>query len=243
MKSYLIRLDDACPFMDSRKWQRVETILDKYDIKPLVGIIPKNRDPKTMIMPEDDGFWEKARGWQSKGWTIALHGFDHVYVTKEGGINALWKRSEFAGLSLEVQKEKIEKGLEILKKEGLKPKCFFAPSHTFDENTLQALVETSDIRVVSDTYTSKPYKYDDQIMIVPCQMGSFRDIPLSGYWTACYHPNEMNEKDFVSLEAFIANHKKHFLSFDDIPLYQVKPLSFFDNLLQKSYFLMRRLRG
>ena len=31
MKSrYLIRLDDACPMMDSEKWLRIEILLDKY---------------------------------------------------------------------------------------------------------------------------------------------------------------------------------------------------------------------
>ena len=50
---YLIRLDDACPYMDRVKWQRMENILDKYGVKPLVGIIPANADLKTMIDPDD----------------------------------------------------------------------------------------------------------------------------------------------------------------------------------------------
>jgi len=50
---YLVRLDDACPYLDKKKWQRMEDILDKYGVKPLVGIIPANADPKTMIESED----------------------------------------------------------------------------------------------------------------------------------------------------------------------------------------------
>ena len=139
MKKYLIRLDDACPTMDIARWQRMESILDKYGIRPMVGIIPANADSKQMIDKEDDLFWEKAFAWQSKGWAIALHGYDHCYISSDAGINPLWNRSEFAGISLQQQKQKISDGVTILKSHGLNPKYFFAPSHTFDENTLQAL--------------------------------------------------------------------------------------------------------
>jgi len=57
-----------------------------------------------------------------------------------------------------VQKQKIRDGYAILKEYGLTPKYFFAPSHTFDENTLVALKECSDIRIISDTIATKPYK-------------------------------------------------------------------------------------
>lgn len=110
MVSYLIRLDDACPYMDRAKWQRMEDVLDRYGVKPLVGIIPANADPKTMIEREDPRFWEKAHSWEKKGWEIALHGNDHVCISNGGmkGLNPFWKRSEFAGLPLEQQREKIK---------------------------------------------------------------------------------------------------------------------------------------
>ena len=41
---YLIRLDDACPTMDVVKWDKIEKMLDKYHIKPMVGIVPANND-------------------------------------------------------------------------------------------------------------------------------------------------------------------------------------------------------
>ena len=46
---YLIRLDDACPTMDSVKWEKMLNILDRYEVKPMVGIIPHNEDPKLHI--------------------------------------------------------------------------------------------------------------------------------------------------------------------------------------------------
>src|ERR1035437_7188658 len=131
---YLIRIDDACPTMDKRKWDRIEEILDKYRIKPMVGIVPNNQDIDLFVNEYDEFFWEKARTWQKKDWTIALHGYDHVYLTNKGGINPVHNRSEFAGLSLRKQEEKIEKGISILNEHNLHANYFFAPSHTFDEN-------------------------------------------------------------------------------------------------------------
>ena len=54
---YLIRLDDACPTMNRRKWQRIEDILDRYGVKPMVGVIPANADPKQIIDEPDRHFW------------------------------------------------------------------------------------------------------------------------------------------------------------------------------------------
>ena len=109
MNKYLIRLDDACPTMDAAKWQRMEDMLDRYGVRPMVGVIPANCDPKQKIDLEDANFWSKVKSWGvNKGWTIALHGYDHCYISEEGlkGLNPLWARSEFAGVSLEKQKEK-----------------------------------------------------------------------------------------------------------------------------------------
>ena len=43
---YYIRLDDACEKMDVKNWARMEEILDRHRIAPLVGIIPHCEDPK-----------------------------------------------------------------------------------------------------------------------------------------------------------------------------------------------------
>ena len=107
---YLVRLDDACPQMNKLKWQRIENILDKYGIKPMVGIIPHNEDPVTCVDIVDTDFKSKVLNWQKKGWAIALHGYNHVCTTATGGINPVHNRSEFAGLSLVEQREKISKG-------------------------------------------------------------------------------------------------------------------------------------
>lgn len=123
---YLIRLDDASEYMDVEKWNKVEKILDKYKIKPIVGIIPNNEDESlTKRYDLDKDFWIKAISWQSKKWTIAMHGYNHVYVTCNGGINPVQKRSEFAGLELEKQKEKMYLGIKKMEEMRIKANCFF----------------------------------------------------------------------------------------------------------------------
>lgn len=237
---YLVRLDDACPYMDREKWQRMEDILDRYGVKPLVGIIPANADPKTMIDPEDFNFWEKAKAWEQKGWSIALHGFDHVCVTESGGLNPVHKRSEFAGLSYGEQCQKIRNGYTLFKDKGFDVKWFFAPSHTFDENTLKALKECTPIRYISDMIATKPYLYKS-FTFVPCQMGVLRKMPLLGYWCACYHPNIMKDEEFVALESFLKKYSEDFILFDELP--QAGPKSVKDKLLSLAYYTLRRIKG
>lgn len=242
MVSYLIRLDDACPYMDRAKWQRMEDVLDRYGVKPLVGIIPANADPKTMIEREDPRFWEKAHSWEKKGWEIALHGNDHVCISNGGmkGLNPFWKRSEFAGLPLEQQREKIKNGFEILRQHGFVPKYFFAPSHTFDENTLEALQAETDIRIISDTIALKPYRHKDFVFI-PQFSGQCREMKMSGIFTFCFHPNTMKEEAFLQTERFLQEHKDEFISFNQLDLENLGGKDFFSRLLSWAYFTRRKL--
>ena len=242
MQYYLIRLDDACPTMKRDNWARMERLLDFYGVKPMVGIVPNNEDKKLMVAPEDPCFWKNTKNWQEKGWAIALHGYNHCYISKEAGINPMWHRSEFAGVALREQENKIKEGYAILKEQGLIPIYFFAPSHTFDENTLIALRNSSDIRVVSDTIGRYPYKKGD-MWFLPQITGHCVKMPFSGIYTFCYHPNTMNDKAFEVLEDFIKANKNCFISFDDInyTLYGEKKI--FDKLLSRLFFIYRDLRG
>lgn len=241
MKKYLIRLDDACPTMDASRWRRMEKLVDKYEVKPMVGIIPSNTDLKQMIDKEDIDFWQKALEWQNKGWAIALHGFDHCYISSEAGINPLWNRSEFAGVLLEAQKQKISAGIAILKKHGLEPKYFFAPSHTFDKNTLVALRECSNIRIISDTIATKPYKFEDFIFI-PQIGGHCMNMLLPGIYTFCFHPSIMNNADFEKLETFMKIHNSEFCDFKKLDLTRVNEKGLLDKFISWVYFTQRKIR-
>ena len=235
MSKYIMRLDDACEKRNIEHWNRIEKILDIYGIKPLVGIIPHCEDAMMDEYPIDIDFDARINSWEKKEWTIALHGYNHVYTTNEGGINPVNKRSEFAGESLQIQKEKIRKGVSTLRKKGINPKVFFAPSHTFDINTIIALKEESDIRVISDTIANDSYE-SHGMTFVPQQSGKVRALPFK-LVTFCYHPNMMTENDFNELEKFLNIHKDKFIPF---PLNEVsRRKNVADCLLEKLYFLRR----
>lgn len=235
MSKYILRLDDACEKMDIEKWDRMEQLLDKYGVKPLVGVIPHCDDPMMDDYPVDSNFWSKVNNWISKDWSIAMHGYNHVYSTDCGGINPINKRSEFAGEPLEVQKEKIRKGISIMREHGVNPKIFFAPSHTFDRNTLLALKAESDINIISDTIANDVY-YQDDFQFVPQQSGRVRKLPFKVV-TFCYHPNMMKENDFLILECFLEKNSDLFIEFPIGNNY--RKFSFYDYLIRKMYFLRR----
>lgn len=238
---YLIRLDDACPTMDASKWQRMEDILDTTGVRPLVGIIPCNQDPDLDIDEPDQYFWNKVHQWEQKDWAIALHGFDHVYISEEAGMNPLWKRSEFAGVPLDVQREKIRKGVAIMREHGITPKYFFAPAHTYDENTLEALRQESDIRIISDTIATKPYRYKDFVFI-PQVGGHCTEMKIPGIWTFCLHPSAMKEENFAATERFLKAHRSEFISFNDLDLEHVGKKNMLSHLLSWAYFIKRKLK-
>ncbi len=235
---YLIRLDDASDHMNTELWGRIEQILDEYGIRPLVGVIPLNRDPGLLKFPKDPGFWQKAVLWQEKGWRIALHGYDHVFCSKAGGMNPIHKNSEFAGVPLEIQREKIRSGLAILKDKGLNPTAFFAPAHTFDENTLEALRLESEIRIVSDTFANDTYCLHG-FTFIPQQAGRVRKLPFR-LSTVCLHPNYMKDQEFDELRAFFQTHAAEFLDPNTIGLTNRRP-GLLDHVCKAAYFLKRRL--
>lgn len=240
--SYFIRLDDASPYIDNNKWDRIISILEKHKIHSLIGVIPDNKDSLTIKESYYQSFWQKAKEWERYGHVIALHGYDHCYVSTNGGINPIHNRSEFAGIPIGIQKEKIKKGYHILLNNGLTPIVFYAPSHTFDENTIKALIEETPIRIISDTIALKSYKAYG-VTFIPQQIGQFKDIPISGNFTFCFHPNNMTDEDFAKFEQFIIKNRDKFYNYSElIAIATDRKRNIFETILQQSYYLMHKLR-
>ncbi len=235
MSKYIIRLDDASEKRNIDNWDRMENLLDNYDIKPLVGVVPNCKDSEMKKYSTDNEFWNKVDSWISKGYSIAMHGYEHLYTTECGGINPVNHRSEFAGETLEIQKKKIRNGVNIMRSHGIEPEIFFAPSHTFDENTITALKQESNIKIISDTVANKPYSMYG-MTFVPQQSGRARKLPFNTV-TFCYHPNDMKNNDFELLEEFIKKNKKYFISFPKNEVTRKKSL--LDKFLSKIYFAKR----
>lgn len=233
MAHYIMRLDDASDHMDIQKWSYMEELLDKYKIKPIVGVIPDNKD-KSLVSKYgyNQYFWNLVHTWIAKEWTLAMHGYEHRYVSKDGGINPVHKRSEFAGVSYEEQAEKIRKGYQIFRSQGISPEIFFAPSHTFDKKTLQAISAETPIRVISDTVARDIYK-DGEFWFIPQQSGLARTLPFK-IVTFCYHPNTMNSELYKGLEKFLANNQRNFIPYSN-KLLKDRKKDILDKMLQKMY--------
>lgn len=235
---YLLRLDDASDHMDTARWKSLELMLDRYGIKPLVGIIPINRDDDlTSRYKKNDSFWNTVRRWEKKGWSFALHGCYHRYTSHQGGSNPIHDRSEFAGLPLIEQRALIKEGMRVLKEHGISVSAFFAPSHTFDEGTIEALRTESDIRIISDTIALDAY-FENGFYFVPVQAGRVRDLPFR-ICTFCYHPNSMNAEDFQDLESFLIRKRNYFASFGELPMRNRKK-GLLDKGISRLYFFRRK---
>ena len=214
--TYLIRLDDACETMHREKWDRIERLLDMYHVKPLVGVIPQNKDSSFLYQTADPYFWNTVKKWERKGWSIGMHGYEHVYTTTNGGLVPIRHRSEFAGVPKNMQQEKIQKAWDIFVTQGIVPKYWVAPGHSFDAETLCALQACTNIRVVSDGISFCSFTQAGFLWI-PVQLWKFRKFPF-GTYTICLHPNTMQENDFLQLEKALKHNTTLFSSFDVVSL-------------------------
>jgi predicted deacetylase len=189
-KQYLVRLDDACPTANWAMWAEAEAILNQFGIKPIVAVIPDNRDPKLVYGPPIHDFWSRVKRWEDRGWTIAMHGYQHLFSTTSSGIVGLNHYSEFAGLNYLEQAKKVSAGYEIMAAHRIQPTAWVAPAHSFDENTLRALALQLDRRLlISDGLFRLPHRDAYGLFWIPQQIWRFRPMP-PGVWTVCLHPSE-----------------------------------------------------
>ena len=237
---YLLRLDDASEHWNKNNWHRIHDLLEKYDIKPIVAIIPLNRDKELMRFPVDPLYEKTIKTWILSGWIPAMHGCNHVVNKKSSGMHPVHNISEFAGCSISAQRELIREGYRKMLEIGIKPLIFVAPFHTFDRNTLTVLKEETDISIINDTVARDIY-YKDCFYFIPQQSGTVRSLKLP-IVTFCYHPNVMNDESFSKLERFIRKHRSEFISFDNLELKKRQP-DFIDRILSFAYFAMRKHRG
>ena len=236
------RLDDITPDMDINKFQRVYEIFAKADIKPLIGVVPDCRDELLHYEENKVEFWDLVRKLQGEGWIVAQHGYQHVYETKESGILGINPFSEFAGLSYEAQLDKLKKGRDILKENGILSDIFMAPGHTYDEKTIEALKECG-FSHVTDGYTKQAVRYKN-ICFIPCR--NEKESVNDGINTICLHTNLMKEEDFKALEYRLNNNAGQYVDFQVLLDAKVYPFSCrcrFEQLAALGKYKFRRKLG
>ena len=211
----LIRMDDICENMNWELMDKCELLFDKYKIKPLLGVIPANKDPEQLTYPKTEFFWDKVTNWKNKGWEITMHGCNHLYTQKsdKNDVFNYGGDSEFYGLEFSKQLSKIESGLSEFEKRQIKIRSFFAPNHIYDQNTLEAL-KKKDIKIIIDGYGLFPF-FKDDLLFIPQLF--YREIFLPfGIQATQLHINYWDNKDLERFENFIVKHHKKIVDLDYI---------------------------
>ena len=209
----LIRLDDIAENMNWDLMEKSELLFEEYGIKPILGVIPNNKDNELLSYSKKNNFWEQVRKWRDKGWEIAMHGYTHVYdkICKNEDYFNYGGGSEFCGHTLETQISRIKNGLQKFKNEKIKIRSFFAPNHTYDKNTFIAL-KNFRINEVIDGYGLMPYIEND-IKFIPQLFYKVFALPF-GIQTLQIHLNYWEQKDFDNFEKFIKKHSNKIITYD-----------------------------
>lgn len=216
---YLLRFDDLCPTMARSRWERFLPLIEQYGVRPILAIVPDNRDSELDRAEPDPGFWDEMRRLEAAGATIALHGYRHLCRSMGRSLVPLHRHSEFAGVAADTQREWIGAGLGILRDHGLNPRLWVAPRHGFDANTLEAL-RGEGIKALSDGLARGPVRRGGVVWI-PQQL--WAPVEKSkGLWTICMHPNTARALLVDQLDKFLRGHAARFTSVDRV-LAELKP--------------------
>ncbi len=248
---YIYRMDDITPDMDWDKFWKFINLFKEHNIKPLLGIVPDNRDPKLCKGEKREDFWDVMRKLQQEGIVdFAQHGYRHVYVTKkcglQGAIYGFTPQSEFVGLTYKEQYEKIKAGREILKNQNINTDIWMAPSHSYDRTTLKVLYELG-FKAVTDGISLFPYK-KEKLLFIPQQCWRPIGYPI-GVITICIHSNEARDDLFGDIRNHVKT-KAKFVSFTEIPYAQGlvfkkvinKFFQFYFITYRKAYKVKRRIK-
>jgi len=234
--SYLLRFDDICPTMKWSIWTKIDELLTMEKIKPILAVIPDNKDPTFLIEKENPHFWDYVKEKQKQGWSIGLHGFQHVYITKNSGIVGLNPFSEFAGLPEEEQEAKISSAIAIFKANGVKPDLWVAPAHSFDKTTIKVLKKHG-ITIISDGFSLYPYVDDNGVLWVPQQLWSFQKMPF-GVFTVLFHHNSWTKQELQAFERALKKYQRKITNLPDIVrLYSSRKKGLVDHVFEHFWHL------
>jgi len=210
---YLLRFDDLCPTIDRARWQQFQELIEEFAVRPILSVIPDNRDGELQLSPPDPEFWARMRDLEATGATIGLHGYRHLCESQGASLLPLHVMTEFAGVPEKTQRQWIHEGLGILRSHGLNPRIFVAPRHGFDRNTLLALREEG-IRLLSDGFARIPFTRGGLTWIPQQLWGPVEKS--KGLWTICVHSNSIHLTQVDHLHAFLSEHAGQFTSMDRV---------------------------
>lgn len=237
-QKYILRFDDLNPYQDKEKWHEIESFLIKNNIKPIIAVVPDNKDEELIFGHYDKNFWLKIKELQSAGWAIALHGYQHILRDCSDSIIKTNNYGEICNLSYHKQCELIKAGLSILGSHGINVDLYCAPAHSFDECTLQAL-KNNDINTITDGFFLKNgYCKKYNFNFIPQQLWRFRKMPF-GIYTICYHHNNMSESDINKFKNDVLLYKNNIISIDEL---EERDLNFIDRTFSIIWSFLLKLK-
>lgn len=232
----VIRMEDICPTMDREKFEIFRKFFEENGIKPLLCVVPDNKDPKLVKARVDLDFWAYMRRLKSDGYTIAMYGTHHLASGKGVGLISGTSATEYAGLTYESQLKKLREGKHLLSKYGLDTEIFVAPNHSYDRNTLRACKKLG-LNYISDGLSRKPYVLE-----------GVKHIPISPAWkmhrhgllTMCINPSTENLDGRETIFEFLRDNLYHVISFEEAC--QLKTSNYFIARFQERMNIRRYIR-
>ncbi len=209
---YLFRFDDLCPQMDEARWRPWAELMERFGVKPLLGVVPRNEDPRLM-RGEMPGFWEEMREWQARGAAIGLHGYRHVCRAQGRSLVPKHRWSEFAGVDGATQRMWIGEGMRLLRGEGLEATVWVAPRHGLDWETVAAVRDVG-MGVVSDGFGERPY-VERGVVWLPQQIAG-PVVKADGLWTICLHTNTATDGELREMEGFLEQNQGWITSLEEV---------------------------
>ena len=244
MAKYLIRFDDINSRMDWNSFFTIKKVLEKYNIKSILGVVPKCEDAFLHVSKPIPDFFGNLRRFALYGDVIAQHGYKHIYDSRSKGFYGNTNNSEFSGHSYKKQLLKLSKGKDILEKESLWEPIFMAPNHSFDANTLKALKKLG-FRIVLDGFSLFPFKKNG-LFFVP-QIFS-KPLPkfMPGISQLCIHINTISKKELNQLILFITKNHNNFLKLEETIYKNYFPQFFehlFISIFIRSFRLIKKIKS
>lgn len=227
--------------MPLKKWKKFELFFDEYNIKPIIGVVPENKDIN-LGNEYDHDFWLRVKKWDDLGWSIAVHGLNHLLkpIDQSKSFFGFGKKSEFVGLSKNQQSKIISKSLSIFSSNNIEPKLFMAPSHTFDQITLECLNEFTSIKLITDGFSYRPFKKQG-FTFIPQQLWSIKKMPF-GLYTICLHPSTMSESQIDEFLEKLMGIKNKIISLDDLDFSNAQNFDIKDQIFSMIYRIIAKIK-
>ena len=191
----VVRLEDICPTMDLDKFVLFKNFFDETGIKPLLCIVPDNKDP------------------------VGMHGTHHLSTGKSIGILCGDVPTEYAGKSYESQLKILREGKHLLSQNGLETEVFIAPHHSYDRETLKACSKLG-LRYISDGMSKTPYMLEG-VKCIPASP-SWKHH-RSGVLTMCINCSTENLDGRETIFEFLRENLYNVITFEEACNLKTKP--------------------